>query len=339
MNARRSMGGMSGLVETAADRSTHRSIHSHFFRASWAADACPRAEHHQGHVRALSPCLNMRPGERHPLSGQEQTNPQALTGPHPSRCQTAGDGRAARPRRCLIAPTGFVFTGQPTFTYTGTSQGRVTGELDHETLDEGRILLIHANPHLNTAGDDSGPLLYSIGLRATHDAEPGVARDGSVSIGRLAPIQLLAKTTAPTTGNALRITQARLEQAHVRRGQQHAYPAVLVLTNTRRHRIGTHDIALTAPDGLRFTEDKVMMGHQDHGPDEIALTARTTPSRHDCNRTSILPGASLNLDPGKWAVIYPEMHIDTDAAPCTVAVTLEIGAPAIATGHTTITIA
>ncbi|MFF9410829.1 NHL repeat-containing protein [Streptomyces anandii] len=233
----------------------------------------------------------------------------------------------------FTAPTGFVFTGRPTYTYPDTVQGAITGELDHELYDAGRTLVIRDNPHLNTTDTDAGTLIYSLGLRAQPDAAPGLASDGSASIGRRSPVQILAKVTGTAAEPTLRIVQSKLDQARVRPGQQWAYPAVFTLSNIGRTRLGSADIVFTASEGLWFTENRVMMWRE-------GATAETelTGQRSNGNRTLTLPGAALDLDGGKWTVLYPEMEVESDAPTGAVRVGIRIGTPPIATGNATVTI-
>ncbi|MFK0288432.1 hypothetical protein ACIQVL_49355 [Streptomyces sp. NPDC090499] len=233
----------------------------------------------------------------------------------------------------FTTPTGFVFTGRPTYTYPDTVQGAITGELDHELYDSGRTLAIRDNPHLNTTDTDAGTLVYSLGLRAEPGASPGLASDGSASIGRRSPVQILAKVSGTAAEPTLRIVQTRLDQSRVRPGQQWTYPAVFTLTTTGRTRIGSADIIFTAPEGLWFTENRVM-AWREGATDEDKLTGQ----RSNGNRTLTLKGAALDLDGGKWAVLYPEMEIESDAATGAVRVGIRIGTPPIATGNATVTI-
>ncbi|MEV7817573.1 NHL repeat-containing protein [Streptomyces flaveolus] len=233
----------------------------------------------------------------------------------------------------FTAPTGFLFSGPPTYTYPDTVQGAITGDLQHEIYDGGRTLVIRDNPHLNTTDTDSGTLVYSIGLRTRSDAAPGLASDGSASIGRRPPVQILAKITGTTAQPTLRITQTRLGQARVRPGQRWAYPVVFTLTNTGQTPIGMQDIILTAPEGLWFTENRMMMSKEGQN-DEIELAAE----RSSGNRTLTIHDAALDLQPGKWAVVYPEMEVEANAATGAVRVGIQVGNPAIATGQATVTI-
>ncbi|MER6433667.1 NHL repeat-containing protein [Streptomyces sp900105245] len=234
----------------------------------------------------------------------------------------------------LSAPTGFVFTGRPTYTYPNTALGAITGELKHDIRDDGRTLVIRHNPHLNTTDTDNAPLLYAIDLQAVHDAVPGVVSDGSASIGQRPPVQIRAEVTGTTVQASLRITQTKLAEAHVTPGKQHAYPVSLALTNTGHHSTGAQDLVFTAPEGLWFSEDRLMMAKDGH-KGEVELTAE----RSDGNRTLTTRNATaLNLDPGQSAYVYPEMEVETNAQPGAVRVGIQIGNPPFVTGHATVTI-
>ncbi|MEW2513814.1 NHL repeat-containing protein [Streptomyces sp. NPDC046870] len=233
----------------------------------------------------------------------------------------------------FTAPTGFVFHGTPTYTYPDTVQGAITGNLQHEMYDGGRTLVIRDNPHLNTTDTDTGTLVYTIGLRARSDAAAGLVSDGSASIGRRPPVQIMAKVAGTAAQPTLRITQSRLQQARVRPGQRWVYPVVLTLTNTGQTPIGAQDIVLTAPEGLWFTENRMMMSKKEQSG-EIELAA----GRSNGNRTLTIRDAALDLAPGKGVVVYPEMEVETDAATGAVRVGIQVGNPAIATGQATVTI-
>ncbi|MEU7204218.1 hypothetical protein, partial [Streptomyces sp. NPDC045470] len=95
----------------------------------------------------------------------------------------------------FTAPTGFTFTGGASYGYYYV-QPAVTGNLDTRLEDNGRTLIISSNPHVNTGTTDRTALLYTIGIRALADAEPGTrSDDGSAAIGRLTPVPLSARVT------------------------------------------------------------------------------------------------------------------------------------------------
>ncbi|GAA4888175.1 hypothetical protein ACFPM3_18300 [Streptomyces coeruleoprunus] len=231
------------------------------------------------------------------------------------------------------APTGFVFTGQPVFAYHGTIDGVVSGPLDHEVYDSGRTLIIRANPHLNTTAGDTGSLVYTIPMRAQQDATAGLKSDGSASIGKRTPVQLVGKVIAATTGLSARITQSRPENARVRPGQQWVYPAVFTITNTGQSTIGAQRLVLTAPEGMRFTQDQLAMSREGEMQEIVSVGERS-----NGNRTLTCQDVRFDLARGKWAVVYPEMEVDEGAEPGTVRVGIELGAPAFASALATITI-
>ncbi|MFK8845340.1 hypothetical protein [Streptomyces sp. Ac-502] len=95
----------------------------------------------------------------------------------------------------FTAPTGFAFTGGASYGYYYV-QPAVTGNLDTTLEDNGRTLVISSNPHVNTGTTDKTALIYTIGIRALADAEPGTqSDDGSAAIGRLTPVPLSARVS------------------------------------------------------------------------------------------------------------------------------------------------
>ncbi|MFE0062741.1 hypothetical protein [Streptomyces sp. NPDC059003] len=93
----------------------------------------------------------------------------------------------------FIAPTGFAFTGTATYDYH-QAQPVVSGALEARLEDDGRILVISSNPHLNTGATDRIALTYALGIRALPDAQPGQqSSDGSAIIGRRPPVTLTAR--------------------------------------------------------------------------------------------------------------------------------------------------
>ncbi|MFB7665828.1 hypothetical protein ACFC1R_18055 [Kitasatospora sp. NPDC056138] len=105
-------------------------------------------------------------------------------------------GRRVQPGGVLqrfTAPGGFVFTGVPTYHYGSSHAGFLDG---CRIEDSGRTLTVIGNPHLNTTGDDCGPLMYVIPVKAADDAEAGTRTDGVVIIGRNGPVPLAGTVTA-----------------------------------------------------------------------------------------------------------------------------------------------
>ncbi|WP_251021036.1 NHL repeat-containing protein [Streptomyces sp. ISL-98] len=233
----------------------------------------------------------------------------------------------------FTAPTGFVFNGRPTYAYHTASHGVITGDLDHQVHDGGRTMIIAANPHLNTTATDTGSLIYSIPLLALPGATPGLQTDGSASIGRRTPVQLAAKIVGAAADSA-QVIQIQREKAKVRPGQQWVYPAVFKVTNTGRARIGNHPIVLSAPEGMRFTEDRLVMSRQDDdGRETVSPAVRSADGR-----TLTCSAVALELDQGKSASMYPEMEVDRSAAPGEVTVRLQMGSPVFSSGYATIVV-
>ncbi|WKK22294.1 NHL repeat-containing protein [Streptomyces olivoreticuli] len=231
------------------------------------------------------------------------------------------------------APTGFVFTGKPVYAYHTTSHGVISGDLDFQVIDGGRTLIIAANPHLNTTPTDTGSFVYSIPLLALPGSAPGLRTDGSATIGKRQPVQIAAKVTSASAESA-RVEQLQRDRAKVRRGQQWVYPAVFKVTNTGQSRIGTQQIVLTAPEGLRFTENRLVMTRQDDAPRETVNVAE----RSADSRTLTVRASALELDPGKTATLYPELEVDPAAPLGVVSVGFQLGSPAFASGAAAVTV-
>ncbi|OLZ63057.1 hypothetical protein AV521_40085 [Streptomyces sp. IMTB 2501] len=249
---------------------------------------------------------------------------------------TSGTGQPVNPGNIVqrfTAPEGFTFRGQPTYAYPDTIHGIITGSLDHTIEDSGQTLIIKANPHLNTTTSDTGSLIYTIPVQARTDALPGHYHNGSASIGRLAPVQISGRITGAGSDLTARVAQTRQQNARVRPGDQWVYPAVLQITNTGQRAIGTQQIVLTAPDGMRFTEDRLVLWHEDTGQEVVNAAQRSADGRQLTCRQ-----ARLDIAPGKWVLLYPEMEADSFATPGTVSVTLQVGNPPFAAGQASILI-
>ncbi|MFE7117923.1 NHL repeat-containing protein [Streptomyces sp. NPDC057654] len=249
---------------------------------------------------------------------------------------TSGTGQPVNPGiivQRFTAPDGFTFSGRPAYAYHDTVHGIITGSLDHSIEDSGQTLIITANPHLNTTASDTGTLIYTIPAQARANALPGRYDNGSASIGRLAPVQISGAVTGAQSDLTARVTQTKQNQARVRPGDQWAYPAVLQITNTSRRAIGAEQVVLTAPEGLRFTEDRLVLWHEDAGQEVVNAAQRSADGRQLTCRQ-----ARLDIAPGAWVLLYPEMEADSFATPGTVSVSLQLGTPPFAAGQASIVI-
>ncbi|WP_078897107.1 NHL repeat-containing protein [Streptomyces rimosus] len=248
----------------------------------------------------------------------------------------SGTGQPVNPGDIVqrfTAPDGFTFSGQPAYAYHDTIHGIITGPLDHGVEDSGQTLVITANPHLNTTTSDTGSLIYTIPVQARTNALPGRYDNGSASIGRLAPIQISGTITGVQSDLTAQVAQTQSQKARVRPGDQWVYPAVLQVTNTSRRAIGAEQIVLTAPQGMRFAEDRVALWHEVSGQEVVNIGQRSADGRQLVCRQ-----ARLDIDPGKWVLIYPAMEADSFATPGTVGVTLQVGNPPFAAGQASIVI-
>ncbi|WP_055631872.1 NHL repeat-containing protein [Streptomyces griseoruber] len=134
----------------------------------------------------------------------------------------ASVGRRVQPGEIpqrFTAPTGFVFSGAPTYHYGG----RYTGSLDNCRIgDSGRTLTVIGNPHLNTTGDDRGPLTYVFPVMVTEDAEAGSGADGRAVIGRNNAVPLAGTVKAGPGAEPKADTLTSLESG----GSPHRAPDV-----------------------------------------------------------------------------------------------------------------
>ncbi|MEU5425688.1 NHL repeat-containing protein [Streptomyces olivoreticuli] len=152
----------------------------------------------------------------------------------------------------FTAPTGFAFTGQPTYAYYETVHGIVSGNLDHRFEDSGRTLIITANPHVNTTTTDAGSVIYTIPVQALPDATPGRYDNGSASIGRHTPVQISGKVTGTAQDEtALHVVQVSVPQAAP--GQTTKFNLELRSLNNQPVNPGTIEQRITAPTGFAFT--------------------------------------------------------------------------------------
>ncbi|WP_050502003.1 hypothetical protein, partial [Streptomyces monomycini] len=152
----------------------------------------------------------------------------------------------------FTAPTGFLFTGRPTYAYYETIHGVISGDLTHSVLDGGRTLLVTANPHVNTTTSDTGSVIYTLPVQARADAVPGRYDNGSASVGRHTPVQLsgvISGTAQDET--ALRVVQESVPSATP--GQHTTFNLELRSLGSQPVNPGTIEQRLTAPTGFAFT--------------------------------------------------------------------------------------
>ncbi|MFI9240396.1 SMP-30/gluconolactonase/LRE family protein [Streptomyces sp. NPDC053079] len=150
------------------------------------------------------------------------------------------------------APTAFIFAGQPTYAYYEALDGIVTGNLDYRIEDEGRTLVITANPHVNTTTSDSGSVIYTIPVQARINALPGQYDNGSASVGRHNPVQISGKITSTSQDEtALRVVQASVPAAAP--GQTVKFNLEIRSVNNQPVNPGIIEQRITAPTGFEFT--------------------------------------------------------------------------------------
>ncbi|KOT87622.1 leucine-rich repeat-containing protein [Streptomyces sp. NRRL F-5755] len=150
------------------------------------------------------------------------------------------------------APSGFVFTGQPTYAYYETIHGVVSGNLTHRIEDAGRILVITANPHVNTTTSDAGSVIYTIPVQARADAVPGRYDNGSASVGRHTPVQVSGRVSGSAQDEtALRVIQESVPSAAP--GEETRFNLEIRSINDQPVNPGTIEQHFIAPTGFAFT--------------------------------------------------------------------------------------
>ncbi|MER6916045.1 hypothetical protein ABT354_30600 [Streptomyces sp. NPDC000594] len=152
----------------------------------------------------------------------------------------------------FTAPTGFVFTGQPFYGYYNTIHGVIAGNLDYRIEDDGRTLIVMANPHVNTTTSDTGPLYYTIPLQARPDAVPGTYDGGSVNIGRHPRVPLIGTVTGTAQSEAaLRVRQKNVPRAAP--GESTVFNVEIGSPRDEPTDPGTIEHRFIAPTGFAFT--------------------------------------------------------------------------------------
>ncbi|WP_234342431.1 serine/threonine protein kinase [Streptomyces sp. NRRL B-3648] len=93
----------------------------------------------------------------------------------------------------FTAPTGFVFDGRVTCAYYRADRTVLPGGGPTGTVgDDGRSLTVTDEPRLNTPGHPAAALVYTLGVRALSDAEPGRYTDGRAVIAGQPEVRLKA---------------------------------------------------------------------------------------------------------------------------------------------------
>ncbi|MEU1013213.1 serine/threonine protein kinase [Streptomyces sp. NPDC005890] len=93
----------------------------------------------------------------------------------------------------FTAPTGFVFDGRVTCAYYREDRTVLPGGAPTTTVGgDGRSLTVADEPRLNTPGHPAAALVYTLGVRALSDAEPGRYTDGRAVIAGRPEVRLKA---------------------------------------------------------------------------------------------------------------------------------------------------
>ena len=111
--------------------------------------------------------------------------------------------------------------------------------------------------------------------------------------------------------------------------------AEVIVQNTGVTGVGEHAVTVTAPAGWAFTQDTLHLWRESTNQAEEHPCVRS-----DQDRILTCAGVPVNLAPGQWAVLFPQVRIAADATPSDYHVDYVIGeqpAP-VGTGHAIITV-
>ena len=93
----------------------------------------------------------------------------------------------------FTAPTGLVFDGRATCAYYRVDGSVVAAPEPTATVrEDGKVLSVTDEPRLNTPGNPAAALVYTLGVRARTDAEPGRYTDGRAVIAGQPEVRLKA---------------------------------------------------------------------------------------------------------------------------------------------------
>ncbi|EPH39558.1 hypothetical protein ABT390_05425 [Streptomyces aurantiacus] len=116
------------------------------------------------------------------------------------------------------------------------------------------------------------------------------------------------------------------------------YPP-FVIRNTGQRAIGAVKVVFTAPDGLRFTEDRVAFTRWEDEQHEVVAPGVLSAD----HRTLTCPAVPLDLvpsGPGRdaWVSVYPAMEVEATAPAGRAPVGIQLGDPVFATAQDTVEI-
>ncbi len=154
----------------------------------------------------------------------------------------------------FTAPTGFVFSGQPTYGYYWSTDHTGHNVEDYRIEDGGRTLVITSNPHVNTDpdGSDRGALVYTFPVEARSDAETGEYADGEALIGKHNSIPLKGAIRGDVE-RRLRVYQESGPDPQGRPGDTSKFNFVLAAPDEQPVNPGVIEQRFTAPTGFLFT--------------------------------------------------------------------------------------
>jgi sugar lactone lactonase YvrE len=109
------------------------------------------------------------------------------------RVSSTGPWAPGRVEHRFTAPTGFVFDSRATCAYYRADRTVLPGGKPTVTVqDDGRSLAVTDEPRLNTPDRPAAALVYTLGIRALTDAEPGRYTNGRAKISGQPEVRLKA---------------------------------------------------------------------------------------------------------------------------------------------------
>ncbi|WP_438297165.1 NHL repeat-containing protein [Streptomyces sp. HUAS TT7] len=247
-------GSLDGVFRVIAPATTPPGVYSSTLEIQYGGDLNLKDNVHTLPVTVITPAPE---ADETALTIYQNTIPDVAPGQRTvfTMRYLAATGQPVNPGTIVqryTAPSGFVFSGQPTYAYYETIHGVVSGTLTHHIEDTGRSLVITANPHVNTTTSDTGSVIYSIPIQARTDALPGRYDNGTASVGRHTPVQISGRIsgTAQDEG-ALRATQE--STSTMAPGENTTFNLEIRSVNDQPVNPGTLEQHFIVPTGFAFT--------------------------------------------------------------------------------------
>ena len=262
------------------------------------------------------------------------------------RVENTGTGFVGSQAVTVDAPAGFSFAGPAMYLWRDTAAstsagtgmsagpGGVPGRLGQEeypcTVTAADTKMTCADVPLNLQ-PGQGVVLYPQ-LAVAEDARVG-DHDVPFTVGDPgAPVgsgdAVVEVTAAPVPQVSVTAT------GDVTGAPEDVRGAEVIVQNTGVIGVGEDTVAVTAPAGWAFTQDVLHLWRESTNQAEEHPCVRS-----DQDRVLTCAGVPLNLAPGQWAVLFPQVQIAASATPGNHHVDYAIGqSPLIGTGRAVITV-